>query len=116
MKRNIITIAVLLVAAAVAGLGVATVTVGKAAGSTQGAHRVYQQPQAWLDDASACYRAEREARGIPGDMDAYVAWWHAHEGTQVRADWSAAYAACQDAHLWRQGMWNWDSLVLVSGG
>ncbi len=74
--------------------------------------RVYQYPADQLEASRACYRQEREALGIPGEMGAYVAWWNAHEGTAVRVAWSAAYEACQDRYL-TVAPFDWGRLVLV---
>ena len=75
--------------------------------SSAGATYRLTWPQSEFDAASACYLAEREARGIPGPggttpgstIDDYIAWWNANAGTQERADWHAAYERCQDRHL-----------------
>lgn len=62
---------------------------------------------------SACFRAEREARGIPGDRAAYLAWFEANRGTALERDWSAAYRACRHRNTQPGGMWNWAALVYV---
>jgi len=75
--------------------------------------RTYAFPVAELDASEACIQTERETRNIPGERNAYLSWWNANAGTVERAEWSAAYKSCQDQHLWTNGKWNWDSLVLV---
>lgn len=61
----------------------------------------------------ACFRAEREARGIPAGMDAYLAWWEANRGTPAQLDWTRAHTACRHNHTQPGGMWNWSGLVFV---
>lgn len=80
--------------------------------SAAGATRVYQYPANELAPARACYTEQREALGIPADLDAYVEWWGEHEGTAVRAAWSAAFEQCQDAYLVTP-RFAWGRLVLV---
>lgn len=75
--------------------------------------RTYAFPQSEQDAADACYDTEREARGIPEERNAYIAWWNANKGTEAQQDWSAAFKACQDQNLWKQGKWNWGSMLLV---
>lgn len=120
MKRNLINLAAILAASVLAGLGVATVTVGGTAASAAEMGAAGSAVSQWYDfpadekaAVSACYKAEREARGIPSG-DAYVEWWYAHEGTPERADWHQAFEACQDAHLWQHGKWNWDYMVPIA--
>lgn len=119
MKRNLINLAAILAASVLAGLGVATVTVGGTPAAAErgaaatGVARWYDFPAEEKAAADACYKAEREARGIPSG-DAYVEWWYAHEGTAERDDWSAAFQACKDAHLWQHGKWNWDYMIPIA--
>lgn len=90
-----------------------TLIVAQLAGA-QPSDRLWRYPAVELSAADACYVVERDAREIPGEPDAYRAWWDAADAA-ARADWSAAYDACQAAHL-TTGRWDWSRLVLVSGG
>lgn len=74
---------------------------------------LYQLPADVQAAQSACFRAEREARGIPGDRAAYLAWFEANRGTAAQLDWSAAHRACRHRYTQSGGMWNWDALVYV---
>ena len=74
---------------------------------------LYELPADVQAAQRACFRAEREARGIPGDMDAYLAWFEAHRGTEAQLSWSRAHRACRHAHTQPGGMWNWSGLVFV---
>jgi hypothetical protein len=77
------------------------------------AHAHYRYPDHLIAARRVCYRAERDARGIPGDRAAYVAWWNAHAGTAERAGWEAAYDACNAAHELPGGKWDWSAMVRV---
>jgi hypothetical protein len=61
----------------------------------------------------ACYRNERQARGIPGDRDAYLTWWEANQRTQVQAEWIRAHRACTYRYTQEGGFWAWSGLVYV---
>jgi hypothetical protein len=76
-------------------------------------HRYFVYPVEIQEARKLCYRQEREARGIPGDMTVYVAWWDANVGTPAQLDWSAAYQACKDNHELPGGKWNWDAMIEV---
>lgn len=76
----------------------------------------YAYPADVQEARRACFRAEREARGIPGTDPAYSAWWAANEGTAAQLDWSAAYDACKSRHDISGAKWSpewWSNLVLV---
>lgn len=75
--------------------------------------RTYAFPETELANARLCIDAEREARGIPDERNAYLVWWNENKGTETQREWSAAHARCKDQHFWKQGKWNWTSLVLV---
>ncbi|MFI7677863.1 hypothetical protein [Actinophytocola sp. NPDC049390] len=107
------TTLVVIVVAVLALLGPAFTPMPATGAGAVMAARAYQFPESEQSAARACYRAERERRGIPGDRAGYIVWWNAHAGTQARADWTAAYQRCQDRHLWTQGKWNWDAMVRV---
>jgi hypothetical protein len=115
MRRMIASIFVLF---AVASAGLLTISSSSSNPSpprsaATGKHYYYVYPQ-WLQDKrNACFRTEREERGIPGERNAYIAWWNAHEGTAFRDDWSAAYDACKKNNPLPGGPWNWSAMVLV---
>lgn len=73
----------------------------------------YRLPASIQSARDACYRAEREARGIPGDRDAYIAWYDAHQGTKVWREWRAAFKRCQDRNEVPGGKWAWSQMVYV---
>lgn len=77
---------------------------------------IYRLPDNIAAARHACYRTEREERGIPGDRDAYVAWWNAHAGTPERADWNAAWHRCNDQHQLPGGKWDWANMIYVGEG
>lgn len=74
---------------------------------------IYRLPDDIEAARSACYRAEREERGIPGDRDAYIAWYEAHRGTSAGADWDRAYQRCKDQNELPGGKWAWDQMIYV---
>lgn len=73
----------------------------------------YELPQEVTDARQACYEQEREARDIPADSDAYVAWWNTNKGTSVQREWTAAFEACKTAHPMPGGKWNFAGMTLV---
>ena len=132
MKRALVNTAVVLVAAAFAGLGVATATVNdlpvvSAAPGEAGSavvqdlrpklYRVTDDVQAARD---ACYRAEEYrieqeyAVYIPADEGMFIAWYN-HGGPAVDA-WDQALSDCFHQHTQSGGMWNWDAMVFVGYG
>lgn len=129
MKRTFVNMAVTLVAAAVAGLGVAGITVdtsptalaaamGEAGSASM--NRIYAVPEDVLAQREACYRAEEHrieqehAVYIPADQATYEAW-HAQGGPAVVA-WGQAVRDCQHRHTQPGGMWNYDALIFVGYG
>lgn len=117
MKKILVAVLALL---AVLGPGLAPMppAVIGAAGSTlvDGPHRIYRLPDNIVAARHACYRAEREARGIPGDHAAYIAWFDANRGTAKWTSWRAAYQRCQDRNQLPGGKWAWHQMIYVGEG
>lgn len=125
MKRMWTRVAALVALAPLVGLAVAALTVGPTPSATaapvvavsaQAGDRLYVFPSDERQAFDACVTAEREARGIPGNEAAYRMWWTANQGTAAEQDWSAAFDQCVNGTLWQRGKWNWDNMILVSGG
>ncbi len=117
MKRNLVFMVVLVVAAAVVGFTVAMITVSSQVDNKSmamdGGHRHYAYPANVKEARSECFRIEREARGIPGEKRAYLEWWDSNVGTPAQLDWSAAYQMCIDNNPVPGGEWNWDAMVYL---
>jgi|SRR5882757_1729389 len=66
----------------------------------------YEYPSDVQAARKVCFRAEREARDIPGGDQEYIAWWNANEGTVAQLDWTAAFDACKDANEVAGAKWS----------
>ena len=77
---------------------------------------IYRLPDNIVAARHACYWDEREARGIPGERDAYIAWFEDNRGNSVWRDWRAAYQRCQDRHQLPGGKWAFEQMIYVGTG
>jgi hypothetical protein len=109
MKRTLMNLALILLAAVVTGLGVATVTVGVPAQAEQ-ADSYYTMP---------CYADLRsqhpEVPRAETNPDAYLDWWRNPANAQARDAWLAQVAQCRSNHRAAHGTWDLSALVRISG-
>jgi hypothetical protein len=80
---------------------------------THAVHRYFEYPAEIQTARLACFRTEREARGIPGDRPTYTVWFETNRGTAAWQDWRDAYQACKDNNALPGGPWNWSAMVEV---
>jgi hypothetical protein len=109
--RNFAIVVIIIASAVLAGLGVATVTVGEPAEAATAiaVTRNYSMP---------CYLQIREAHPeVPRAEDnrtAYLAWHSNPDNRTARDAYLEQVRQCKASHEARFGKWNWNSMVLVS--
>ena len=100
MKRTLASLAVLLVSAVVAGLGVASVTVGHAAEAVSKPYvNHYETP---------CQTAARAAYGVPLANEPFRQWQLDHLDTPEGAAYNRAALACP-----QPAKFDFDNMILV---